>query len=510
MKNRTWKSKRLFHQVEKSKAIPGVVQVTRGGVWICFMLAMQMSCFAQTRLLPSINEDSLRVFSVEDFYDMVIKNHPVARQAGLLDELSQQEIRMARGNFDPKIEGNWQRKEYDGTTYYNTANGVLKFPTLFPLDPFVGMEQNRGKYLNPERYISSENQNRQVYAGISMPLIRGLVTDERRAALKQARLFGDLMQAEQIKLINKILLEAAKEYWQWAFSYYNYELYDQSVVIASEVLRRVKMNYQSGEAAAVDTVQAKITVQQRLVERQEALLALQNSAMTLSNYLWDSNSNPLEIPLDSRPQLSLEMLGITEGELNELLSQARENHPDLQKIKIKIDQLNVDRKLAQEQFKPKLDLDYYLLNEPLNNSLEPSPITGDNYKLGLDFSFPLFLRKERGKLAQTKIKIASAQMERSLTEREILTQVNTAYNDVLNSSIILSQQAQMIENYIRLMDAELLNLENGESDLFKINVQQEKLLQGQSKFIKLLSEYEKQKAFLYWAAGVNRLSAGQP
>ena len=188
----------------------------------------------------------------------------------------------------------------------------------------------------------------------------------------------------------------------------------------------------------------------------------------------------------------------------------QQNHPDLQKIKIKIDQLNVDRKLAQEQLKPKLDLDYYLLNEPLNYSLAPSSITGENYKLGLDFSFPLFLRKERGKLAQTKVKIASAQLERSLTEREILTQVNTAYNAVRNSSIILSQQAQMIENYIRLMDAELLNLENGESDLFKINVQQEKLLAGQSKFIKLLSDYEKQKAFLYWAAGVNRLPIAQP
>ena len=63
----------------------------------------------------------------------------------------------------------------------------------------------------------------------------------------------------------------------------------------------------------------------------------------------------------------------------------------------------------------------------------------------------------------------------------------------------------MVNNYNRLLQAELVNLENGESDLFKINIQIEKLIQSQSKLIKLLGDYEKQKAFLYWAAGVRRL-----
>jgi len=51
-----------------------------------------------------------------------------------------------------------------------------------------------------------------------------------------------------------------------------------------------------------------------------------------------------------------------------------------------------------------------------------------------------------------------------------------------------------------------MNLEQGESDLFKINVQQEKLIQSQTKWLKLLAEFEKQKAYLYWAAGTRNLS----
>jgi outer membrane protein TolC len=60
----------------------------------------------------------------------------------------------------------------------------------------------------------------------------------------------------------------------------------------------------------------------------------------------------------------------------------------------------------------------------------------------------------------------------------------------------------MADSYERLIQGELLNLQNGESDLFKINIQQEKLIQAREKLLKLEAEYEKQKAYIYWAAGV--------
>lgn len=64
----------------------------------------------------------------------------------------------------------------------------------------------------------------------------------------------------------------------------------------------------------------------------------------------------------------------------------------------------------------------------------------------------------------------------------------------------------MVNLYDRLLEAEFLNLENGESDLFKLNIQQEKLIQSQTKLLKLKSEYEKLKAELYWAAGIRNLN----
>jgi outer membrane protein TolC len=238
--------------------------------------------------------DTVRPLTIDNFYHHVLQNHPVARQAMLLNEFAREEIRLARGNFDPRLEATYMAKNFGNVDYYRIFNGSVTFPSVFPLDPRIGVEQNNGKYLNPERYISGQYDFRQFYAGVSLPLLRGLVTDERRAALKQGELFGDMMEAEQIRIINKLLLDAAKDYWHWSISYYKFRLYNQSVFIAEEIYRRVKLNNELGEAAPIDTVQAKITLQQRLVERQEALLDFQNAGLKISNYLWDGLNQPLE------------------------------------------------------------------------------------------------------------------------------------------------------------------------------------------------------------------------
>lgn len=450
--------------------------------------------------------DSTRAFTLDNLYQLILKNHPAVKQTALLSEVARQEIRLARGNFDPKLEAEFKSKQLNGKAYYDIFGSSLKFPSILPVDPSIGIDHNRGAYLNPERYIGDEFNYQQFYAGISIPLGRGLITDERRAALRQAELFREMTEAEQVKMINKLLLDAAKDYWEWYYAYYNYRLISSSVRIAEEILNRVKNNYNFGEASGMDTVQARITWQQRLIEQQEMFLNFKNSGLQLSNMLWDSLSNPLELDLTWVPVLTPDAWTLTPEGLRVLADQARANHPELKKLEVKIYQLEVERRLAVENLKPQLNMNYYAINQPINPHGDLAFTNNDNYKIGIDFSFPVFLRKERSKLALTKLKISNTKFERSITERQIINSLTGIYNQIANLQSIMSNQREMVENYERLLEAELLNLEQGESDLFKINVQQEKLIQAQTKWLKLLAENEKQKAQLYWAAGTSRLN----
>lgn len=472
------------------------------------ILAFAMGVTAKAQTLTDsvfILPDTARAFTIENFYYIVLENHPVARQTSLLSDFARQEIRMARGSFDPKVEIQYLTKNFKDTEYYRLFDGTVKFPTVFPIDPKFGVERNKGQYLNPGNYIDNEFNFQQYYFGLSLPLGRGLITDERRIALKQAELFQGMTEAEQIKIINKLLLEAAKDYWNWYNAYYHYRLLNRGAAVALEIFRRTKINAEQGEASVIDTIQAKITWQERIIEQQQALLDFQNSGITLSTYLWDSLGNPLALLPIMAPILEKDLLTLSQQELTALTEQARSNHPELRKLSIKLLQLDNERRLATEFLKPKLDLNYNFLNQPFDPNFNTSLMFGENYKFGVDFSFPLLIRKERAKLSQTRIKISGTKFERSLAERQIINDINATYNSIINTADMLVNLTDMVNNYERLLSAEILNFENGESDLFKINIQQEKLIQSQMKLVKLLSEYEKQKALLYWAAGIRNL-----
>jgi outer membrane protein TolC len=475
------------------------------------VVCCSLACRAWTQPVLS-STDSLEVVSLDQFYGEILQHHPIVRQIRLLSETAQQEVRLARGAFDPKVEVKWSAKDFNDKEYYNKSTAYLQLPSWFPVDPKIGVEQNRGAFIDPENAVPLSDNYRQVFTGVSLPLGRGLFTDDRRTALQQAKLFTRLTEAEQTKLINKILLEAAKEYWQWYYAYNNFNFLQRSVGLAEEIYRRVRLDAQLGEASGIDTVQAHITLQQRLVERQEWYLELQNAEIRVSNYLWDREEQPVILTPRAMPVISLDVDDILSIEsLQQLASQAREHHPELKKLSIKLQQLDVERKLAREYLKPRMDLSYNFLNQPFRPSGDFQAFSfGSNYKVGVDFSFPLFLRKERAKLGQTQVKIRSTELERSQTEREILNQIQQVYNQLVNTRTLLGYQSEVVKNYERILQAEILNLNNGESDVFKINVQQEKLIVSQSKLLKLKSEYQKLRATLYWAAGVSNLSYAAP
>lgn len=455
--------------------------------------------------LRAQSQDSVQVLKFNQFYDYVISNHPIVKQARLLTEEAAQQLRLARGSFDPKLEGTWDFKDFKGTEYHNVTDVALKIPTWFPVDPKVGVLQKRGEFLNREDFISEDTDNRQVYLGVSVPIGQGLFIDQRRATMKKAKLLQNMAEAEQVKEINKVLLTAAKDYWQWYFAYMNYQLIQQSITIAQDIFDRTKIAYNYGETAAIDTIQAKIVLQSRQVDFQQANIERIKAALNLSNHLWNANDVPLEIVDNVKPEESGSNI-FDQGVLEQLVTMARQNHPELVKLNLKNKSLVIDKQLAKENMKPRLDLDYTLLDQPIapngdNNGLNFS----DNYKLGVSFAFPIFLRKERGKLGQIDIKMKQNDFERNFKEREIVNDIGARYNAVLVTGNILQQQEAMVNNYQLIMAAERLNLQNGESDLFKINVQFEKLIKSQTKLFKLRSEYQKNIASLYWAAGVSNL-----
>ncbi|XOV91892.1 MAG: TolC family protein [Bacteroidota bacterium] len=468
------------------------------------LLIFNISAFSQD---STALENDRVLISLEDIFENAKLNHPIIKQSNLQDRFAEAQLTGAKGMLDPKIESRYAEKNFKDTEYYKKFYNALKIPVWFPIDPKIEAYRNTGQYLDGEEYVSASSDYWQFTAGVSLPIGKGLFIDERRSMIKQARIYSDIAESEKIKLANKTLLEITKSYWDWYFASKQYELMEQSLSIAEELFRRIKIDYSFGEAAVVDTVQAKITYQNRLVDYTQARYDLINSRLKLSIHLWGENDVPLEISEKAQPTIEHSLWVVPEdSSLNTITDWAHKYHPEIQKILAKQKQLEVEEQWNKESLKPELNLSYSFIDAPINIDGLETPQFGENYKLGMDFSFPLYLRKERGKLQKTRIYQESVEFELLQTRQAIAADIRSTYAELETNRLLSEQYESLAQNYNRLFQAEMFNIETGESDLFKLNIQQDKYIEAQIKYLKVLVKFEKLKGQLPFASGLPYLS----
>lgn len=453
--------------------------------------------------------DTAKVFSLQNLADLVFANHPIVKQAALLSDEARSQVLQARGGFDPKIGSDFHRKQFGGTDYYNNWGNELKIP-LWPggIDLKASYDRYVGTYVNPESRTSGSGL---AGIGLSVPIGAGLLIDARRSTLRQAKVMQNAAEADRVKQINEVWLQAAKDYWTWYYTFQQAALLQEGVALADRRFQGTARRAELGDHAPIDSVEAQITVQDRQVQFEQLRVDLQNARLILSNHLWTKDAQPAELPTYAAPQVPL-LDSVSRAELARLADLASTQHPTLRKLEAKISQLGIEERYRREMLKPKLNVSGVLLSQ--GNFYQPEVpayynFGRDNYKLGVDFAFPLFLRAERGKLQYTRIQVKETTLERQQSQRTIVTQVNTVYNTLRAYERQLALQAQTIANQRLLLQAELQKFELGESTIFLINTRETKLIELRVKQESLRASYEKSRAELYYYAGTRSVEAGR-
>ncbi|WP_226390453.1 TolC family protein [Penaeicola halotolerans] len=448
--------------------------------------------------------DGKLTLSLEDFYTIILANHPVASQARLYEEIARQEIRLARGAFDPVLGGDYDYKNFSNTEYWDILSSELKIPVWFGTDLKLGYDRADGTYLSDERTFPD---NGLLTAGFSVPLGRDLIIDGRRAALRQAQLLPELAEADRIKLINKLLLDATKFYWDWYFAHQNLTIQEEGINLARERFKLLRQNMISGDNAPLDTVEALITLQTREIEFKQAQLEYQNASIRVSNFIWSENQEPLELNEIFPAPSGLNFFELTLSDLERLRNQAAVSHPELIRVNTVLKQLEIERQLAKNNLLPSIKANYNFLQEYTRSPEFPNQgFFREDYKWGLSVYIPLFMRKERAKMQLTNVKLQQTSYDRNILNREILNEINAVYNELLTLKGLTEMQQQVVINNEAMLRGELLKFRNGESTLFLVNTRENNLLSARMKLLDLNTKYQKARATLYWAAGVPNLT----
>ncbi|WP_269685709.1 TolC family protein [Flavobacterium lacustre] len=429
-------------------------------------------------------EFTAKELTYTEFLGYVKKYHPLVKNANLEINKAQANLMMARGGFDPKIEVDFSKKQFKDKEYYSILNSSFKIPTWYGIEIKAGLDNNEGIYLNPENTVPNQGLTS---LGISVPLGQGLFINQRMADVRKAKMQMKLSQSERKLQAITVLYDASLAYFNWKKNFNEVKLYEEYNKNAGIRFKGIKTSIVQGDKPAIDSIEAGILVKNRRLNLEDSKLKLAKAKLELANFLWLENNIPFELSEELIPETQLEFTIQESLKTNDLLNSdfSIANHPKINALQSKIDILNVEKKLKANMLLPKIDVGYSYLSEPsyIDN------YQFNDYKIGLDFYFPLFLRKERGSLKLAKYKVQETEFALDLEKVQLSNKINAQRMEI--ESLLRQKELikGLVEDNLTMLNSEERLFSFGESSLFLINTRENNLVSAQLSQIALENRF---------------------
>ncbi len=450
---------------------------------VSFIALLHFPVFAQ--------EFDKNVLTFSEYLGYVKKYHPLVSRANLDIDKAQAGLMQARGGFDPKIEVDFDKKQFKDTEYYSVLNSSFKIPTWYGIEIKAAFDNSEGVYLNPQN--STPNQG-LTSLGLTVPVGQGLFINQRMADLRKAKLQIQLSTSQQRLASLDVLYNASVAYFNWLQYYNEVAMYNEYLTYAKTRYNGVLRLIEQGDKPAIDSVETGISVKNRELSLENAKLKLNKARLELANFLW-INGTPVELTENIAPEANLtsnisEVLNTNNLQSTDTIVSG---HPKLKMLETKIEMLDVERKLKANYLLPKVDLAYYYLSEP---SYFDSFRTED-YKIGLNFSFALFLRKERGALNLAKLKLQDTRFELQQEQLQIKNKIDAQRVEIASLKKQSDLINDLVQDYQQMLEAEERLFSFGESSIFIINSRESNLISAMLQQIALHNSFLVSNADLF-------------
>ncbi|HPH25234.1 MAG TPA: TolC family protein, partial [Pseudomonadota bacterium] len=453
--------------------------------------------------LATSSESSLRLAEV---VASVERHYPLIEAAQQDQQAAQAELLSARGGFDPSLVA---RAEGSPLGYYQNGRFDLRFEQPTPLwgtNFFAGYRASVGKFADYDGKLET-NQYGELRAGMSLPLWRNGSIDRRRAAIKRAELGVSVSQTGVVAQRIDAIRLASLRYFEWVATGQRLALAKQLLELAQGRDQALAIRVERGDLPQID----RVDNQRALLQRQGLLVSaqrsLQQATIELSIYLRDAQGEPLlcdtsrlpaRLPAPSGPSLSstgamaVEVAGSYDLQaLRRDVELALRARPELQRLQLQRQQLQVERDLAKNQMAPAIDVQAAVSQDfgPGSETREKTTVDA-----GVVIDIPLRNRVNRG-----RVSVAESGMQRiSAQQRLQRDRIFAELADVRSALLAASARAQLAESEVQVARdveaAEKTRYELGDSTLLLVNLREQATAEAALRQIDALLDYHRATA----------------
>ncbi len=499
-----------------------------------------------TRL--GVTSDNTVALSLNDAIKRALENNNDIEIARDDVRFAETQLRALEGIYDPLVSFipqidkriSPQQSRFSGTTTAGTIS-----TTTYSMNPVISKQFSFGggsyelSFINSKQITNSTASIfNPVYSGnlgltFTQPLLRNRSIDNNRRQIRIQKKRLEQSDADfRLRTID-VISRVQQAYWELVFALRDQQNQLANLNLSRENLRRVEAQISVGATAPL----ARAEVQTELANRESALLvSIQNVSIA------ENNLKQLIVKDPSAPEWSAQLtptdtptFDATPVNLNDALKEARENRPELRRLRLQNDINGIDIKYFKNQTKPQIDIQSTLASTGLAGTANPiSGVTpaenlvgGNNQMLrnlfsfdtrnvvvGVAISFPLRNRTAQANLAGARIQ--QEQLAATLRSQDQIIEVdvrNAAQAvDTARRRVLAAREAR--QNAEMQLEGEQRLYQVGRSTTFLLFQRENALTNARNAELRAETDYNKALADLQRATSTtlraNNVSVDMP
>ncbi|MDH4378485.1 MAG: TolC family protein [Vampirovibrionales bacterium] len=437
------------------------------------------------------------VLTVQQVAQRIRQYHPTLRLARFDVGLASAKRLEKQGAFDPVLAGSSYFNRYNSSSSPGKAleaveaDGAIKLQTRSGIEVMTGAKLARGDIKTP---LSPTGEGGEYYAGLKVPLLRGLGINAKAAEEQKALLGEPLSEASLRQVELNVLLSGLNAYWDWVGAWKKQQIETELLTLANIRTQAVERLAEAGDSPAIDAVEARSEVQRRVGRLARAQRSAEQASNKLAVFLWEeltptTTPTPVlttiatptheQVPSQWEIPTPYGTEALADGKLKALASR-----PELKALELSRQLSQVDVKLAKNNLLPQLDA---LITQGLE--VGDSGI-GPVIKAGISVAVPLRLRTAQGQLKQATISVQKVTLqEQQLIQRifvdiaDALSAINAAYEryEAASQELLLAQQLQV---------GEQTRFNLGDSTVFLVNQRERAAAEANVTLVDALVDYQ--------------------
>lgn len=415
-----------------------------------------------------------------------VKVHYPPLLAALQDRvIADGDVTFAEGRFDLNLKAG-----YDGDFlgFYRNDNytaGVQQATSFQGMTWFSGYQLGRGSYPSYEGKQQTD-EGGEYKIGARLPIFRDRAIDQRRADLQKAligRRVADLGIDQQRLLITQL---ATRRYYDWVAAGQRFLAARDVLTVAEQRDQQLKDASELGQIPRIDVTDNLRAILSRRSQLIEAQRGLELNAIELSLFLRDAQGQPRLARSDELPPAFPLVREIDEKRLTDDIDLALKRRPEISRFAAQRQQVEVDRRLAQNQLQPNIDVAISYSRQIGDRVVRRGP---DDLIASLIFDLPAQRRAARGRDQSALARIEQFDQRERFARDQVTAEVRDAYSALraaYQRAQVLKQEVQVARE---LEEAERVRFQLGDGTLFLVNLREQATFDTVVREVTAVNEY---------------------